>query len=298
MPLFGFGRRPPPPAAERAEDALAARIRAALPNDDIAEPIRRRLAETRERRLPWTATLTPAELLILRSHGLRPVAAISANCWMLFSPRWSADHAEGWRHALRRLWEEARAAGANAVLDVRMRRLGLSREASLDFTLTGTAVAVDGLPPSGNPVIATVPALEFVKLLEADVVPTGIAVGTASGSLPWVESPGGALLNYEQSELSRFWNGLRQRAHAALRRDADGKGNGVLAHSSFGTLEREEGQLRGRHAVVATTVDGRRRAPFRHEIRAVLDMCAGPTPLAGRRRHHEAYADEGNEGAI
>ena len=32
-----------------------------------------------------------------------------------------------------------------------------------------------GLPPSHDPIVATVPALEFVKLLEADVVPTGIA---------------------------------------------------------------------------------------------------------------------------
>src|ERR1700756_447432 len=33
------------------------------------------------------------------------------------------------------------------------------------------------LAPSNDPIVATVPALEFVKLLEADVVPTGIAVG-------------------------------------------------------------------------------------------------------------------------
>jgi len=33
------------------------------------------------------------------------------------------------------------------------------------------------LPPSNEPIVATVAALEFVKLLEADVVPTGIAIG-------------------------------------------------------------------------------------------------------------------------
>ena len=47
----------------------------------------------------------------------------------------------------------------------------------MDFTLVGTAVHVEGLPPSPDPIVATVPALEFVKLLEADVVPTGIAIG-------------------------------------------------------------------------------------------------------------------------
>ena len=79
--------------------------------------------------------------------------------------------------ALRRLREEACAAGANAVLDVKMRTVPLGVENSMDFTLVGTAVYIEGLPPSNEPIVATVPALEFVKLLEADVVPTGIAIG-------------------------------------------------------------------------------------------------------------------------
>ena len=77
---------------------------------------------------------------------------------------------------MQRLREEAKAAGANAVLDVKMRTIPLGIESSMDFTLVGTAVKIDGLPPSSDPIIATVPALEFVKLLEADVVPTGIAI--------------------------------------------------------------------------------------------------------------------------
>ena len=36
---------------------------------------------------------------------------------------------------------------------------------------------MEGLRPSPEPVVATVPALEFVKLLESDVVPTGLAIG-------------------------------------------------------------------------------------------------------------------------
>jgi hypothetical protein len=66
----------------------------------------------------------------------------------------------------------------------------------MDFTLVGTAAYVVGLAPSHDPIVATVPALEFVKLLEADVVPTGIAVGAHYEWLDgwWV---GPANLQYE-----------------------------------------------------------------------------------------------------
>jgi Putative heavy-metal-binding len=100
----------------------------------------------------------------------------------LLAPLWmvlDAGPCAGVATALRRLREEAWAAGANAVLDVKMRTISSYVENSMDFTLVGTAVYVEGLPPSGEPIVATVPALEFVKLLEADVVPTGIAIGGA-----------------------------------------------------------------------------------------------------------------------
>ena len=113
----------------------------------------------------------------MRSHGLRPIATISATCWLHYGWSWTRGHSEGWGTALRRLKREAYLAGANAVLDVKMRTIPAAIENSMDFTLVGTAVHVEGLIRSEDPIVATVPALEFVKLLEADVVPTGIAVG-------------------------------------------------------------------------------------------------------------------------
>ncbi len=119
----------------------------------------------------------PGGIQIVRSHGLKPIAAISATCWLHYGWSWTLGHAQGWETALQRLAEEARACGANAVLDVKMRTIPLGVGEQHGFTLVGTAVRVEGLPPSDEPIIATVPALEFVKLLEADVVPTGIAIG-------------------------------------------------------------------------------------------------------------------------
>ena len=267
---------------------------------------RARLEGARNGRLPWTATLTPAELMIARSHGLKPVASVSATCWMHYGWSWTEGHAQGWETALRRLREEAKAAGANAVLDVKMRTIPLAIEDSMDFTLVGTAVTVDGLPPSDLPVVATVPALEFVKLLEADVVPTGIAVGA---KYHWLTDWRGSarqtwMGNTESTTLSRFWETVRKDAHAELRRSAQPQGNGVLAHVNFSQIFEFEGgenkpkRYLGRHIVIATTVEATRGKPFPHDIRMTVDMHAGATPLKGTQPHHQSYASNEQEGGI
>ncbi len=265
---------------------------------------RERLEAARAGRLPWTATLTPAELLIARSHGLRPIASVSATCWLHYGWSWTEGHSQGWHTALRRLRAEARAAGANAVLDVKMRTIPLQVEDSMDFTLVGTAVRVDGLPASDEPVVATVPALEFVKLLEADVVPTGIAIGARYHWLTdWTNSARQAWMgNTESTVLSRFWEAVRRDAYQDLRNNAWPQGNGVLAHLNFSQMfEAEQNGTKrylGRHIVVATTVDARRGQAFPHDVGMAVDMHAGATPLVGRRPHHQSYASNDQEGAI
>ncbi|HEX4176880.1 MAG TPA: heavy metal-binding domain-containing protein, partial [Rhizomicrobium sp.] len=250
------------------------------------------------------ATLTPAELMIARSHGLRPIATVAATCWWHYGWSWTIGHSEGWMRALQRLKDEAYAAGANAVLDVKMRTIPVGVENSMDFTLVGTAVHVEGLPPSSDPIVATVPALEFVKLLEADVVPTGIAVGA---HYEWMQDWGSDSTmrwggNVESRALSQLWERVRTRAHQDLRANARPQGNGVLAHlnfsQSFETEEDKTRQFLARHIVIATTVDARRGAPFPHEFKMVVDLHAGATPLTGTRPHHESYKSNESEGAI
>jgi hypothetical protein len=254
---------------------------------------------------PWIATLTPAELFIIRSHGIKPLASVSATCWLHYGWSWTLGHSQGWETALQRLREEAKAAGAHAVLDVKMRTIPLGIENSMDFTLIGTAVRIDGLPPSANPIVATVPALEFVKLLEADVVPTGIAIGAhyewmndwrGSASQRWMG-------NIECTQLSSLWEQVRQQAHAGLRQSAQSQGNGVLAHINFSQIFEFEGQNErkrylARHIVIATTVDARRGTPIPHDIQMVVDVHAGKTPLTGTTRHHQSYASNDSDGAI
>ena len=279
-------------------------IEASLRSNRVASATRERLESTLAGRRPWIATLTPAELMIARSHGLRPVASVSATCWLHYGQSWTEGHSQGWHTALDRLREEAKAAGANAVLDVKMRTIPLQVQDSMDFTLVGTAVRVESLPASTDPVVATVPALEFVKLLEADVVPTGIAIGA---KYEWLTDWNFAVQqswmgNIESTALSRFWEDIRRQAHAELRRNASAQGNGVLAHLNFSEMfEIEQNNIRqylGRHIVVATTVDARRGGSFPHEVTMVVDMHDGSTPLVGRSPHHQSYASNDEDGAI
>jgi hypothetical protein len=306
MSLFDLFKRTSPEsqAVQAANQARFADIGASLQANRVPTATRERLEGARAGRVPWTATLTPAELLIARSHGLRPIASVSATCWLHYGWSWTEGHSQGWHTALRRLREEAKAAGANAVLDVKMRTIALGIRESMDFTLVGTAVRVEGLPPSDDPVVATIPSLEFVKLLEADVVPTGIAIGA---KYEWLTDWRGKtqqrwMGNTESIMLSQFWEQVRQEAHAELRKNARSQGNGVLAHLNFGQMfEFEQNDVKrylGRHIVVATTFDARRDQPIPHDVTMVVDMHAGATPLVGGARHHQSYASNDEEGAI
>jgi putative heavy-metal-binding protein len=292
-------------ALQKASAQRQADIIQSLRSGAVPISARNRLEAARSGAAPWIATLTPAELLITRSHGIKPIASISATCWMHYGWSWTLGHRDGWETALRRLREEAKAAGANAVLDVKMRTVPVEIETSMDFTLVGTAVKIDGLPPSSDPIVATVPALEFVKLLEADVVPTGIAIGA---HYEWMNDWRGTarqawMGNVESVQLSGLWELVRQRAHAELRQSAQSQGNGVLAHINFSQMFESEGQndlkrYLARHIVIATTVDSQPGLPIPHEIKMVVDVHAGKTPLTGTPRHHQSYTAKDREGAI
>lgn len=306
MSLFDMfrGRDPEDQAIQAANQQRLADILNSLRENRVPIATRWRLESARAGWAPWTATLTPSELLIARSHGLRPIACVSATCWLHYGWSWAEGHSQGWHSALDRLREEAKAAGANAVLDVKMRTVPFRLGDSMDFTLVGTAARVEGLLPSTDPVVATVPALEFVKLLEADVVPTGIAVGATHAWMnDWYGVTQQAWMgNIESAALSQFWEQLRRRAVSELRANARTQGNGVLAHLNFSQMfEMEQNDTKrylGRHIVLATTVDARRGQPFEHEIKPVVDMCAGSSPLVRHRPHHQAYASNEKEGAI
>jgi uncharacterized protein YbjQ (UPF0145 family) len=293
-------------AAEAARQRLG-KWDAALATGDLPDFVRQRLQDAAERRTPWLSTMTAAELLIVRSHGARPIATVCGTCWFQFGASWTKGHATGWRTALERLIDEARACGANAVVDVKLRTSAAEAD-SMDYSLVGTAVRFDALPPSPDPVVATTPALEFVRLLEAGVTPTGIAVGA---HYEWLtDNTYGGLAgnvfmgNQPLNTLGGFWEGVRRRAHAELRADAARQGTGVLAHTHFGQIlkrevEKQPDRYLGRHIVVGTVVHTRRGERVPHGIETVVDMRDDASPLIRAKPGPGMnYMNDEEEGAI
>jgi uncharacterized protein YbjQ (UPF0145 family) len=308
LSLLDFFKGPDPEALARETASVIRQaevlraIRATVHR--VPKFVSERVQASRDGTAPWIATLTPAELRMARSHGIRPISAVSATCWLHYGFSWTNGHAQGWQTALQRLRDEARAAGANAVLDVKMRTIPVGVESSMDFTLVGTAVKVDGLPASEEPIVATVPALEFVKLLEADIVPTGIAIGAeyrwitdwqGSTNLAWMG-------NTECSTLSHHWKYVRDRAYERLREDTKRQGNGALAHINFSQMfeseQNDQKQYLARHIIIATVIDQPKFRPLLHDFQMVVDMHAGKTPLTGTKNHHQSYDTNDEEGAI
>ena len=292
-------------------DQRAAEWEAALARNQLPQFVQERLHDARDGRAPWIATMTPAELLLAKSHDMKPLATVTGTCWYHYGWSWTEGHAEGWGKALDRIRQEALACGANAVVDVRMRTIAPGDSESMDFSLVGTAVRFESLPPSKKPVIATVPALEFVRLLEMGIVTVGLAVGaryawlTQSDSRPNFSTNGMAWSNTPLPKLSQFWEKVRRDAHAELRRHAVKQGNGVLADVHFGQLlEREGGENQpkrylGRHIVIGTVVDTPRFAPVPHDIHPVVDMRDELSPLRRKTQsRHNTYEDNEREGGI
>jgi hypothetical protein len=310
--IFGAARGAQVGPSE-ADRQRSAEWQSALQARRLPSFVEARLAAAASGKVPWVATMSAAELGFARSKGIRPLAMVSGTCWYHYGQSWTHGHASGWHLALARLVQEARALGANAVVDVKMRKIELTIGDSMDFTLIGTAVRINGLPASEQPIVATVPALEFVRLLEADIVPVGIAIGAqfhylspgSDYSARRMEVGGSMFSNAVLPQLSQFWEGTRRAALKELHRDAQLQGNGVLAHTHLGQLMKiEQGnnvppRFLGRHIVIGTVVQTERASGVPHDIRTVVDMRDELSPLANARATgHNAYPVSEEEGAI
>lgn len=299
----------------------------ALENDELPAFVETRLRDAAQGKTPWVSTMTPAELLLARSHGLRPLATVSGTCWFHYGYSWTQGHVDGWNYAVSRLKREALAVGANAVVDVQMRTVQSPMAGSMDFTVFGTAVKIDGLPASRDPVVATVSALEFVRLLEMGIAVCGIAIGAEYAYLS-VPAQYGAFGAYKSggqgtmalaqvqsqlfaartcqpiTELTRFWESVRRKAHLQLRLAAQVAGTGVLAKTHFGQLlrieqDKQPANYLGRHIVIGTVVETRRGDGVPHHIEMVVDMRDELSPLSGGgRRGHDLQADNEHIGGI
>ena len=175
----------------------------------------------------------------------------------------------------------------------------------MDFTLVGTAVRIEGLPASSDPIVATLPALEFVKLLEADVVPTGIAVGASYEWLTdWYGNASQLGIGHGSPTANApLGNGPVSRARrteAPCRTDGQRRTQHTLNFSEMfeREVENQPKQYLARFIVIATVVDAKKGTQFPHDVQIVVDMHAGETPLTGTAQHHQSYALNDEDGAI
>jgi uncharacterized protein YbjQ (UPF0145 family) len=296
-----------------ADDEAAIRTakwQAAINGGVMPDFLEQRLRDASVRKTPWISTMTPAELLQARRLGIRPITMVSGTCWYHFGYSWTKGHAEGWELAISRMKEEARAAGANAIVDVTMRTIRVPSGDSMDFSVTGTAVKFDELPPSTDPVVATVPAVEFIRLLREGIVPVGVAVGAHyEWFYPYTYNPtgSGSFSSMPLPEMSDFWQGVRWRALYSLKQEARRMGDGVLAHTQFGQLiwidakeNNNRAGLLGRYIAIGTVVQCKDRDNILAKINTVIDMRDDLSPLDDPRPHgHNAYpTDNEQEGVI
>lgn len=121
----------------------AAKWEAALLQDSSPDFVLRRLDEAKQGTAPWLSTMTPAELLVAKTHHITPLAMVAGTCFYHYGFSWTEGHAAGWQMALARIRREALACGANAVVDVKMRTSEGEAGHSMDFTLFGTAIKVE-----------------------------------------------------------------------------------------------------------------------------------------------------------
>lgn len=306
------GNAPPPVSAGTAQQDFggdsaqrAQEWESALQHHRLPSFVKHRLSEAAHGKLPWIASMTPVELAQTHRYRIQPIAMVSGTCWYHYGYSWTNGHTAGWHAALRRMQEEAVAAGANAIVDVRMRKIDLALDSSMDFTVIGTAIRIEGMPPNPEPVVATVSALEFMRLLEAGIVPTGIAIGA---HYEWLSSwqpldAKGGWVNQPLTTLGNFWERVRQQALRQLRQDTHRLGNGVLAHTHFGQLlkvaEQNDVRYLGRHIVIGTVIDGERYRGVPHDIRHVVDMRDGQSPLCKPQpSSHNVYDTNQEEGSI
>jgi len=199
MPLFG--PRGDDEAAERAEQSLQALEAGGLPLP--AQDRLRRLREGGSRF--FTSDLTTNEFLLVREGGFRPLTQVMGSCFYHVGWQWLPAGGAGWgggmtafgsgdtfeleteteawnearRLAVGRLAEEARLAGADAVVGVRVARGAYDwAQGLIEFVATGTAVRSERYALGDQPVLSNLSGQEFAALVAHGWWPVGLVAGT------------------------------------------------------------------------------------------------------------------------
>lgn len=155
----------------------------------------------------FTSDLTTNEFLLVREGGFRALTQVMGSCFYHVGYQWLPAGGMGWgmgggmlafgrgdtyeleteteawnearRLALGRLAEEARLAGADAVVGVRVERGAYDwAQGLIEFVATGTAVRSERYDLGEQPVLSNLSGQEFAALVRHGWWPAGLVAGT------------------------------------------------------------------------------------------------------------------------
>jgi uncharacterized protein YbjQ (UPF0145 family) len=261
-----FGRGTPDPDSARRTAESVARLEAG----GIPLAAAERLEAFRQSEAGFfTSDLTVNELAVTTDLGFRPLTQVMGTCFyrtgwqsypwgvrgggMLGSGGWGTggrgqtfelqQQTEAWnearRLALARLAEEARLAGADAVVGVHLRRRHHDWAAGLiEFVVVGTAVRSQRFRLEGDePALSNLSGQDLSKLVRHGFWPVGLVAGTtvayiATGSgQQWRSS--GLLSSRQNQEMPDFTQGFYDARALAMQRLSQ-QGHALHAHGVVG----------------------------------------------------------------
>jgi uncharacterized protein YbjQ (UPF0145 family) len=226
------------------------------PAPGIPQAARERLAEVRQSGGSFfTSDLTTNEFLLIREAGFRPLTQVMGSCFyhvgwqgMPYLPGYAPGFgqvvlnqgqtfelettSDAWnearRLALERLVEEAKLAGADAVVGVQLERGAYDWAAGLiEFVATGTAVASERYDLGEETVLSNLSGQEFAQLFRHGWWPAGLVAGTTVcyAMTGWQQRRGlsvfgGAWQNQELPDFTRGFYDARTQAMLRLGRQA------------------------------------------------------------------------------
>ncbi len=230
----------------------------ALERGTIPDSAKRRVERTVKGEMPWMSTLSVHELFLGEILRIEPVVQVAGSCYYhastdsrnrvyLDSNLDATNLVRAYYQAkdisLERLREEARAAGAHAVIDAKYH---FKREETLvHFSVVGTAVRFQGLRKPQHPLVSTLSADDFYRLWQRGWMPMNMALGYHWHCMPVGYRTRSSTFSWYNQEVTTVTEKLMEtRRHAMdrMRQDAAhaGRADGLVGVTVESKIEETE----------------------------------------------------------
>jgi uncharacterized protein YbjQ (UPF0145 family) len=191
----------------------------------------------------FSSDLTTNEFLLIREAGFRPLTQVMGSCFYNVGWQYMPVGGGGWgyqaggtveldvqseawnearQRALARLALEAKLAGADAVLGVRITRGSYDwAKGLIEFAAVGTAVVSDRFELGPEPLLSSLSGQEFASLARSGWLPVGIVAGSTVaytvGGGQTVQALSGYGARWQNQELTELSQGVYAARRLAMR---------------------------------------------------------------------------------